>query len=147
MNSAKLRYQDAARDLCQIRLDDAFPSGRPISRLAASKDLEVGQQVFDIGSPRGPEHTISRGIVSALREMKEEIGNLIQTDAAISQSAESEVWVAGLESVRVPAGQFKACKIETTSERMYAVNFNVVVKCTYWYAPEVKRTVKMNLFT
>ena len=29
---------------------------------------------------------------------------------------------------------------------MYAVNFNAVVKCTYWYAPEVKRTVKMNLY-
>jgi hypothetical protein len=82
--SAKLRYQDAARDLCQVRLDDAFPSGRPISGLVLSKDLEVGQQVFAIGSPRGLEHTISRGIVSALREMKEEIGNLIQTDAAIS---------------------------------------------------------------
>ena len=324
--SAKLRYQDAARDLCQVRLDDAFPSGRPISGLVLSKDLEVGQQVFAIGSPRGLEHTISRGIVSALREMKEEIGNLIQTDAAISpgssggglfdaqgrlagivtfqfkdaqnlnfaipadwvqelpkrnrdrlgdasqstvansrsekpaadvptpgllrpgdfwkyrvtfgrrevgtvkveivemrgkiarerltydqskgymkernvevgfnptrfqpiaalpggyqltdlspyaepetpfkagqrwsevagefapqggsntQSAKSEVWVAGMESVRVPAGQFKAWKIETTSESIYAVNFFSVVKCTYWYAPEVKRTVKMNLY-
>src|SRR5258708_5709048 len=29
--SAKLRFQDAARDLCQIRLDDAFPSGKPIA--------------------------------------------------------------------------------------------------------------------
>lgn len=82
--SAKLRYQDVARDLCQIRLDDALPSGRPVAGYAASKDLEVGQQVFAIGSPRGLEHTISRGIVSALREMKEETGNLIQTDAAIS---------------------------------------------------------------
>lgn len=82
--SAKLRYQDAARDLCQIHLDDAFPSGKPVTSYILSKDLEVGQQVFAIGSPRGLEHTISRGIVSALREMKEEEGNLIQTDAAIS---------------------------------------------------------------
>ena len=82
--SAKLRYQDAARDLCQIRLDDAFPSGKPVTSYVLSKDLEVGQQVFAIGSPRGLEHTISRGIVSALREMKEESGSLIQTDAAVS---------------------------------------------------------------
>jgi len=82
--TAKLRYQDAARDLCQIRLDDAFPSGKPVSSYVYSKDLEVGQPVFAIGSPRGLEHTISRGIVSALREMKEEAGNLVQTDAAIS---------------------------------------------------------------
>ena len=44
--SAKLRYQDAARDLCQIRLDDAFPSGKPVTSYVLSKDLEVGQQVF-----------------------------------------------------------------------------------------------------
>jgi hypothetical protein len=82
--SAKLRYQDAARDLCQLHLDDVFPSGKPVSGYVLSKQLEVGQSVFAIGSPRGLEHTISRGIVSALREMKEEAGNLIQTDAAVS---------------------------------------------------------------
>lgn len=82
--TAKLRYQDAARDLCQLQLDDAFPAGKPVTAYVLSKDLEVGQQVFAIGSPRGLEHTISRGIVSALREMKEEAGNLVQTDAAIS---------------------------------------------------------------
>ena len=82
--SARLRFQDAARDLCQIRLDDAFPSATPVATLVMSKELEVGQPVFAIGSPRGLEHTISRGIVSALREMKEEMGNLVQTDAAIS---------------------------------------------------------------
>lgn len=82
--TARLRYQDAARDLCQLRLDDAFPSGVPVANYVMSKDLEVGQPVYAIGSPRGLEHTISRGIVSALREMKEEAGNLVQTDAAIS---------------------------------------------------------------
>jgi hypothetical protein len=48
--------------------------------------------------------------------------------------------------VRVPAGEFKAWKIETTSESIYAVNHFFEAKCTYWYAPEVKRTVKMNLY-
>jgi serine protease Do len=82
--SARLRFQDAARDLCELRLDDAFPSAKPVTNFVLSKELEVGQPVFAIGSPRGLEHTISRGIVSALREMKEEVGNLVQTDAAIS---------------------------------------------------------------
>jgi len=82
--SAKLRFQDAARDLCQIHLDDIFPSGNRSRAMSCPKQLEVGQSVFAIGSPRGLEHTISRGIVSALREMKEEAGNLIQTDAAVS---------------------------------------------------------------
>jgi len=52
--SARIRFQDAARDLCQIRLDDGFPSGKPVTKLVPSPELEVGQQVFAIGSPRGP---------------------------------------------------------------------------------------------
>jgi|KBSMisStandDraft_5_1062788.scaffolds.fasta_scaffold03748_2 S1-C subfamily serine protease len=324
--SAKLRYLDAARDLCQVQLDDEFSNGRAVTAFVMSRDVEVGQTVFAIGSPRGLEHSISRGIVSGLREMKEEAGSLIQTDAPISpgssggglfdsqgrligivtfqfkdaqnlnfaipadwigelatrnrdrlvgvprstavdgkserpaaevgapeflhagdfwkyrvtfgrrevgtikvqiiemrgkvarervtydqskgymrerdievgfnptkfppvvvlpggyqltdlspyadpetpfkagqkwrdvagefapqggsntKSANSVVWIAGMESVRVPAGEFKAWKIETTSESIYAVNHFFEAKCTYWYAPEVKRTVKMNLY-
>ncbi|MEQ1882117.1 MAG: S1C family serine protease [Burkholderiales bacterium] len=82
--SAKIRFQDSARDLCQIKLDDTFPNGKPITGTVASKDLEVGQPVFAVGSPRGLERTISRGIVSGLREQTGEAGRLVQTDAAIS---------------------------------------------------------------
>jgi hypothetical protein len=74
------------------------------------------------------------------------VGEFAPQGGANTQSVKSEVRVAGMESVRVLAGQFKAWKIETTSESMYAVGFNAVIKCTYWYAPEVKRTVKMNLY-
>jgi serine protease Do len=82
--SARIRFQDAARDLCQIRLDDGFPSGKPVTKLVPSRELEVGQQVFAIGSPRGLEHTLTRGIVSALRETKTKGSSLIQTDVAMS---------------------------------------------------------------
>jgi len=84
LRGARLRYQDQARDLCQLRLDDPFPDGKPISAIVPSKDLESGQQIFVIGSPKGLEHTISRGIVSGLRNIKGETGRLIQTDAAAS---------------------------------------------------------------
>jgi Trypsin-like peptidase domain len=82
--SARIRFQDSGRDLCQLKLDDTFPNGKPIIDTVASKDLEVGQPVFAVGSPRGLERTISRGIVSGLREEKGETGRLVQTDAAIS---------------------------------------------------------------
>lgn len=82
--SARIRFQDVARDLCQIRLDDGFPSGKPVTKLVPSRELEVGQQVFAIGSPRGLEHTLTRGIVSALRETKTKGSSLIQTDVAMS---------------------------------------------------------------
>jgi S1-C subfamily serine protease len=84
LRGAELLFQDQARDLCRLRVDEPFPAGKPISALVASKDLEAGQSVFAIGAPRGLEHTITRGIVSGLRELPGETGRLIQTDAAVS---------------------------------------------------------------
>src|SRR5215470_3214685 len=52
---ARLRFQDTARDLCQIQLDDVLPTGKPVEQMVPSSRLEVGQQVFAIGSPRGLE--------------------------------------------------------------------------------------------
>jgi serine protease Do len=83
IRSGKLRYQDTARDLCQVQLDDVFPAGKPVSGLVKSSDLEVGQSVYAIGAPRGLERTISRGIVSGLRDSKDG-SKLVQTDASIS---------------------------------------------------------------
>jgi S1-C subfamily serine protease len=102
--------------------------------------LPGGYQLTDLSPYAEPDTPFKVG-----QKWSDVTGDFAPQGGSNTQSAKSEVWVAGLESVRVPAGQFKAWKIETTSERMYAVNFNAVVKCTYWYAPEVKRTVKMNL--
>jgi hypothetical protein len=82
--AAKVRFRDQARDLCGLRLDDAFPGSQPIENMTLSKDLEVGQAVYAIGSPRGLENTISRGIISGLRSRPGESARLIQTDAAVS---------------------------------------------------------------
>jgi hypothetical protein len=84
--SARLRYEDTARDLCQVALDDSFPSGKPVSAMVPSDKVEVGQQVFAIGSPMGLDHTISRGIVSGLRGQKNG-ARLIQTDAAVAKGS------------------------------------------------------------
>jgi hypothetical protein len=85
--SARVRFQDGARDLCQLRLDDALPEGRPATLLGSWKELEPGQQVFAVGAPRGLERTITVGIVSALREMQAGAAPLIQTDAAVSSGS------------------------------------------------------------
>jgi S1-C subfamily serine protease len=57
--------------------------------LGSSHDLQVGQQVFAIGSPFGLDYTLSTGIISGLgREIPSAIGvpikGAIQTDAAIN---------------------------------------------------------------
>jgi hypothetical protein len=109
--SAKLRFQDAARDLCQIHLDDSFPAGKPVSGYVMSRDLEVGQQVYALSAPQGLEHTLTRGIVSALRAMKDNAGHLIQTDAAISQGSsggglfDSEARLVGIITFQFREGQ------------------------------------------
>jgi hypothetical protein len=108
---ARLRFQDSGRDLCQIQLDDSFPSGKPVSAFVMSKDLEVGQAVYAIGSPQGLEHTLSLGIVSALRAMKDNRGYLIQTDAAVSPGSsggglfDEEAKLVGLITFQFKEGQ------------------------------------------
>jgi hypothetical protein len=57
--------------------------------------------------------------------------------------------IVGAESVTVPAGTFKALKFEINSNRAATgssamrINEPVRVLHVIWYAPEVKRTVRM----
>ena len=57
----------------------------------------------------------------------------------------SHLQVVGQETVRVPAGTFRAWKIETDSAEVATSGINVKAKCTFWYSPEVKRAVKMSI--
>lgn len=54
----------------------------------------------------------------------------------------AELKVVGKETVRVPAGSFEAWKLEATSVNVWS-GTTVRMKFTYWYAPEMSRTVKM----
>jgi serine protease Do len=78
---------DPDHDLAVIKMD----SGRaePHLKLAAPGDIMIGETVIAIGNPFGLQHTVTRGIVSALdRDLKfsEDVSyrGLIQTDAAIN---------------------------------------------------------------
>jgi len=55
-----------------------------------------------------------------------------------------KVKVVGAERVQVPAGEFDALKVEVVSDRHRWADFgDGIVRLEFWYAPEVKRTVKM----
>jgi hypothetical protein len=84
LRKAKLRFQDSERDLCQLQLEEPLPAGKPVAVRVPSKDLEVGQDVFLIASPRGLERTINRGMISGLRETAGRPGRLIQSDTAVA---------------------------------------------------------------
>src|SRR5579871_3782077 len=76
---------DPAHDLAviQIKAPELVPAV-----LGDSKNLQVGQKVYAIGNPFGLAGTMTRGIVSSIRPVREPNGAMIdeaiQTDAAIN---------------------------------------------------------------
>ena len=76
---------DPAHDLAVIQIN--APSLSP-AVLGDSKNLQVGQKVYAIGNPFGLSGTMTRGIVSSIRPVREPNGatidEAIQTDAAIN---------------------------------------------------------------
>ena len=89
--SNKRRYQarvvgtDKVHDLALLQID--APNLQPIT-LADSSGLSVGQKVYAIGNPFGLSGTMTTGIISAIRPIRNEnnapIEDAIQTDAAIN---------------------------------------------------------------
>jgi S1-C subfamily serine protease len=82
---AKVVGTDKAHDLALLQID--APNLEPVT-LADSAGLAVGQKVFAIGNPFGLNGTMTRGIISSIRSIRESQGALIedaiQTDAAIN---------------------------------------------------------------
>jgi len=76
---------DRAHDLAIVQIKGA--DIQPVT-LGDSTNLQVGQKVYAIGNPFGLSGTLTRGIVSSIRQVKEpdgmEIEEAIQTDAAIN---------------------------------------------------------------
>ena len=76
---------DPTHDLAVIQIQ--APNLTP-AVLGDSRNLQVGQKVYAIGNPFGLAGTMTRGIVSSIRPVKEPNGNTIdeaiQTDAAIN---------------------------------------------------------------
>jgi len=76
---------DRTHDLALLQID--APNLQPVT-LADSSQLNVGQKVYAIGNPFGLAGTMTRGIISAIRPIRNEAGapieDAIQTDAAIN---------------------------------------------------------------
>jgi serine protease Do len=78
---------DSEHDLAVLKIESDTPL--PYIELGRSDDILVGETVIAIGNPRGLEHTVTAGIVSALNrhlQFSDEVvyRGLIQTDAAIN---------------------------------------------------------------
>ena len=76
------------KDIAVLKLDEKPAKLIPVS-IGSSKDLQVGQYAFAIGSPFGLDYSLSTGVISALGRKIDGIGgvkinDMIQTDAAIN---------------------------------------------------------------
>ena len=65
----------------------------------------------------------------------------------IESSTDGSVTVAGWETVEVPAGRFRAIKLELESVIRGASHMPERVQITYWYVPDVRRWVKYQFYT
>jgi S1-C subfamily serine protease len=76
---------DRSHDLAVIQIK---APNLPSMVLGDSRNLQVGQKVYAIGNPFGLSGTMTRGIVSSIRQVQEpdgmRIDDAIQTDAAIN---------------------------------------------------------------
>jgi S1-C subfamily serine protease len=83
--SAKVVGTDRTHDLALLQID--APDLQPVT-LADSGQLSVGQKVYAIGNPFGLSGTMTRGIISSIRSIRNADGapieDAIQTDAAIN---------------------------------------------------------------
>jgi S1-C subfamily serine protease len=95
--SNKRRYKanvigtDRVHDLALLQIEG--PDHKPLAdlqpvTLANSSSLQVGQKVYAIGNPFGLSGTMTRGIISSIRSIRNQDGapieDAIQTDAAIN---------------------------------------------------------------
>ncbi|MGA3160737.1 MAG: trypsin-like peptidase domain-containing protein [Terracidiphilus sp.] len=82
---AKVVGTDRTHDLALLQIN--APDLQPVT-LADSVELSVGQKVYAIGNPFGLAGTMTRGIISSIRSVRNADGapieNAIQTDAAIN---------------------------------------------------------------
>ena len=84
---ARLVAHDPKTDLAVIKIDAKEPL--PVIRFGTSCDLMKGEPVIAIGNAYGYEHTVTRGIISALHRNvqvsdEQKYNDLIQTDASIN---------------------------------------------------------------
>ena len=84
---ATMVSHDAKMDLAVIKIN--APEKLPVINIGTSSDLMIGEPVIAVGNAFGYEHTVSRGVVSALHRSvqvsdAQSYHDLIQTDASIN---------------------------------------------------------------
>jgi len=85
--TARVVARDGEQDLALLKIDASKPLS--VMPVGTASDLMVGESVVAIGNAYGYEHTVTRGIVSAIKRdvtLNKDVAykSLIQTDASIN---------------------------------------------------------------
>jgi S1-C subfamily serine protease len=85
---ATLVGRDPTKDIAVLKLSEPVTGLAPVT-IGSSRNLQVGQKVIAVGNPFGFDHTVTKGIVSALGRTMPGAGgvsirDMIQTDASIN---------------------------------------------------------------
>ncbi len=98
--------RDEKRDICIIRSRQDLPT---VQQIRNYNDLNVGERVYAIGSPKGFTNTLSEGIISALRTFDDV--DYIQTTTPISPGSsggglfDDQGRLIGITTFRIRGGQ------------------------------------------
>lgn len=119
---------------------DVEPGFNP-ARFQPLVALPGGYQIVELAPYASPETPFAPGMT-----WSDIPGRFAPQGGSSTRSANSQAKVVGQETVRVPAGEFRAWKVETISGRITDADPVFFAHCTFWYAPDAKRTIKMVLF-
>ncbi len=81
VQSARVELTAPEVDIAVLRISSSDPN-QPVLTMGSSATVRPGQEVLALGTPMGLQNTVTRGIISAVRQVA--AVTLIQTDAAIN---------------------------------------------------------------
>ena len=160
----KYKFNDRGRHVGSVTVEIVESSGRKVRErftregykgFAAERDVEIifspSRFLAPIAFPGGYLLTEIAPYLPPGTELKAgQIWDSVPGIFFISDTGKitliSQVRVVKQETVRVPAGAFASWRIETESEESISWS-RAKIKCTFWYSPEMKRTVKMTIDT
>ena len=135
---ATLEYYDRITDLAILRVSGVMLLAASIR---GSEQIEIGATVFAIGSPLGLENSISEGIVSARRSLRDV--TIVQTTAPISPGS-SGGGLFDSEGLLVAITTFKLTNGENLNFAVDA-SYIFLLKEALWVAGAIRNSVAKSI--
>ena len=158
----KYRLNDRGKDIGSVTVEIAESNGRKVRErftregyqgFVAERDVEVGFNpsrfqtpiafpggylLTELGPYLPPDTELKAG------QVWDRVPGIFFISDIGKKKMISHVKVVRQETVHVPAGAFPSWRVEAESEDNSGI-YPAKVKCTFWYSPKTKRTIKMTI--